>query len=183
MRLPQTLSATVAIAAALTALTACGTSEETAGGQGLPKAKDVAAMERFVSRYTVCKELRAEKPSAQKNRSDFEDLPMGAAAGVKERAYCEAERGEPIALVAVSDMKKFVQALKANEQAGKNSTGALVGQDFAVIPTDDDTTRALKTAGLLIASCDPKFNDRIPSGYTKRQGLVDGCVMTDFIPA
>ncbi|MFB7836228.1 hypothetical protein [Streptomyces sp. NPDC056056] len=181
MRLSRTLSATVA-AAALTALTACGSNDDT-GGQGLPKAKDVAAMERFVSQYTVCKELRAENPSEQGNRSDFEDLPKGTGAGVKERAYCEADRGQPIALVAVSDMKKFVQALKANEQAGKDSTGALVGADFAVIPTDDTTTRALKAAGLLVASCDPTFNARIPSGYTKREGLVDGCVMTDFIPA
>lgn len=184
MRLSRTLTAGAALMA-LASLTGCG-GEAVAGsgGKSLPKAKDVAAMERFVSQYTRCGNLKTDATLGKysETTSQFEDLPKGTGAGVKERAFCIAERG-PMALVAISDMKKFQLALKANEAAGKeNDAVALVGADFAVVPTDGDTTRALKASGLLTASCSAKYNSQIPSGYTKREGSAEGCVMTDYIP-
>ncbi|MFF5705204.1 hypothetical protein ACFY7H_22280 [Streptomyces sp. NPDC012794] len=86
--------------------------------------------------------------------------------------------------MAVSGMKKFQQALKANDSAGKEGDAvALVGADFAIVPTGGDTTLALKPSGLLVASCSATFNTKIPSGYTKNEGKIDGCVTTDYFPA
>ncbi|MGW5847860.1 hypothetical protein ACWFQ8_07800 [Streptomyces sp. NPDC055254] len=198
MRLSRTLTAGAALIA-LASLTGCGGGGDAqvdsgigdqpnvkgpSGGKSLPKAKDVAAMERFVSQYTVCKDLKTDATLGKysETASAFEDLPKGAEAGVKERAYCEAERGEPMALLTISDMQKFLRAAKANEDAGKD-TAAMVGADFAVVPGDGDTLRALKPSGLLVASCNADFNRKIPSGYLKREGTVDGCVLTDYLPS
>ncbi|MEU6313467.1 hypothetical protein [Streptomyces sp. NPDC047014] len=181
MRLTKTLTAAAALIA-LTALTGCGDGEgaldEGIGGKKLPKAKDVAAMERFVNTYTVCKDLETEATAGEAAKDAFAKMPAG---GVKERAFCEAERGEPIVLLTVSDMKKFQKGLKEKVAAGQYG-GALVGADFAVVPEATVTTRALKSSGLLILSCMPDFNSKIPSGYTKREGGVEGCVMTDYFP-
>ncbi|MFG2667346.1 hypothetical protein ACGFY6_24280 [Streptomyces sp. NPDC048387] len=186
MRLSRTLTAGAAVVA-LASLTGCGgggEAEAGSGGKSLPKAKDVAAMERFVSQYTTCTDVQTNPPDAGHGSSGtaFEYLPKGAAAGVKEQAYCKSEGG-PIALVSISDMKKFQQAMKANEVAGEEKgAGALVGADFAVFTTSGDTTHALKSSGMLIASCHEAFNSKIPSGYIKRDGAVEGCVMTDYMP-
>ncbi|RKT05409.1 hypothetical protein BX286_3405 [Streptomyces sp. 3211.6] len=188
MRLSRTLTAGAAVVA-LASLTGCGgggEAEAGSGGKSLPKAKDIAAMERFVSQYTTCKDLQPEAPLAKHSdtRREFANYPKEPGAGVREQAYCEAERGQPIALLGISDMKKFQQALKANADAEKSeAAAALVGADFAVVPTDDDSTRALKSSGLLIASCDAKYNSKIPSGYLKREGAVEGCLLTDYLPA
>lgn len=196
MRLSRTLTAGAALIA-LASLTGCGgdgnaqvdsgigsqpNGKGESGGTSLPKAKDVAAMERFVNQYTVCKDLETEATAGGAAREAFEKLPQGAAGGVKERAHCEAERGQSIALLTVSDMKKFVQGLKAKQAAGEDGA-ALVGADFAVVPSDGDTMRALKPSGLLVASCNADFNRKIPSGYVKREGTVDGCVLTDYLPS
>ncbi|MFA7763038.1 hypothetical protein [Streptomyces sp. NRRL S-448] len=184
MRLSRTLTAGAALIA-LASLTGCAGDGEAAagsGGKSLPKAKDVAAMERFVNQYTPCTDLETNPPEGRHGGTEFEDLPKGAGAGVKEQMYCDADRGH-IALVAISDMKKFQQALKANDAAGKESDAvALVGVDFAVVPTEGDTARALKSSGLLVASCSAKFNSKIPSGYTKKEGKVEGCITTDYLP-
>ncbi|MFG3001870.1 hypothetical protein [Streptomyces sp. NPDC048340] len=184
MRLSRTLTAG-SVLITLVSLTGCGSGEAEAGGGGktLPKAKDVAAMERFVSQYTTCRDLNTNPPEGRHGGTMFEDVPKGAGAGVKEQVYCKSEGG-PIALVAISDMKKFQQALKANDAAGKDAAAAaLVGADFAVVPTGGDTTLALKPSGLLIASCSAKFSSKIPSGYTKNEGKVEGCITTDYFPA
>ncbi|MFJ3881330.1 hypothetical protein ACIPW5_28265 [Streptomyces sp. NPDC090077] len=183
MRLPRTFTAGAAVVA-LASLTGCGGGEADAGsgGKSLPKAKDVASMERFVSQYATCRDVETELPQYSPMRKEFEDLPKDAGAGVKEQAYCKSEGG-PIAMLTLADMKKFQQALKANEAAGKDRFAvALVGADFAVVPTAGDTTNALKSSGLLVASCSATYNSKIPSGYTKRDGAVEGCVTTDYIP-
>ncbi|MEU9713910.1 hypothetical protein [Streptomyces sp. NPDC047976] len=184
MRTSRTLTAGAALIA-LASLTGCGSEESEAGGGGktLPKAKNVAEMERFVSQYTTCRDLETNKPEGRHGETLFENIPQGTGAGVKEQVYCDSEGGS-IALVAVSDMKKFQQALKANEAAGNNGAAmALVGADFAVVPSGGDTTLALKPSGLLIASCNAQFNSKIPSGYKKNEGKVEGCITTDYFPA
>ncbi|MGW6866140.1 hypothetical protein [Streptomyces sp. NPDC054901] len=138
-------------------------------------------MERFVNQYTACTDLETYPPDGQHGGKEFEDVPKGAEAGVKEQMYCEADRGD-IALVAISDMKKFQQALKANDAAEKQAV-LLVGADFAVVPNAGDTARALKPSGLLTVSCSAKFNSEIPSGYTKTEGKVEGCILTDYLPS
>ncbi|MEV7519493.1 hypothetical protein [Streptomyces sp. NPDC091371] len=184
MRLTRTLTAGAALIA-LASLTGCGGDGEAVaggGGKSLPKAKDMAAMERFVNQYTPCTELTKYAPDAQHGGKQFEDVPKGAGAGVKEQMYCNAERGD-MALVAISDMKKFQQALKANDAAGKDGDAvALVGVDFAVVPNANEPSRALKSSGMLVASCSAKLNAEIPSGYLKREGTVEGCIMTDYFP-
>ncbi|MFG2487641.1 hypothetical protein ACGFSI_33440 [Streptomyces virginiae] len=185
MRLSRTLTAGAALMA-LASLTGCGGGGEAAagsGGKSLPKAKDVAAMERFVNQYTPCTDLETNPPEGRHGGTQFEDVPKGAGAGVKEQMYCDADRGH-MALVAISDMKKFQQALKANDTAGKGGdAAALVGVDFAIVPTDGDTMHALKSSGLLLASCSAEFNSEIPSGYTKNKGKVEGCITTDYLPS
>ncbi|MGE7390860.1 hypothetical protein ACQKM2_35835 [Streptomyces sp. NPDC004126] len=184
MRMPRTLTASAALIA-LASLTGCGSEEaETgSGGKTLPKAKDVAAMERFVNQYTECSDLETNAPEERHGGTAFENVPKGAGAGVKEQVYCDAEKGH-MALVSISDMKKFQQALKANAEAGKEGDAiALVGADFAVIPNEGGGLRQLKSSGLLVASCDPTFNSKIPSGYMKRDAKVKGCILTDYLPA
>ncbi|MFE9564092.1 hypothetical protein ACFYM0_23625 [Streptomyces sp. NPDC006487] len=185
MRLFKTLTVTTTALLALTALTACGGDGDEAatgtGGKSLPKANDVASMERFVNQYAVCKDLETEASAGGAAREAFADLPEGSKGGVKERAFCEAERGEPIVMLAVSDMKKFVAGLKAKKEEGKDGV-ALVGADFAVLPSDGETSTALKNAGLIIASCDADYNSKIPSGYFKRESTAEGCIMTDYLP-
>ncbi|MGW7098407.1 hypothetical protein [Streptomyces sp. NPDC054838] len=197
MRLSKSLTAGAALVA-LVALTGCGGGSGGGDGDGrpadaasggkpagksLPKAKDVASMERFVSQYTTCGDLETDATLGQYSETaeKFEGLPKGADAGVKERAYCKGQRG-PIAMLAVSDMKRFLLAIKANEAAGKK-TILLVGADFAVVPTGSDDTRAMKPSGLLVASCNAAFNSKLPSGYSKTESAVEGCVTTDYIPA
>ncbi|MFD6877200.1 MULTISPECIES: hypothetical protein [unclassified Streptomyces] len=188
-RLSKSLTAAAALLA-LASLTACGGEGDTGGLDGigaiegksnLPKAKDVASMVRFVNEHAVCKDLETEASAGGAARASFAKLPEGTAGGVKERAFCEADRGEPIVLLVVSDMKKFTQGLKAKKAAGEDGV-ALVGANFAVVPDDGDTARALTTAGMLLASCDAEFNSKIPSGFTKSKGAVEGCVLTDFFP-
>ncbi|MDA5279938.1 hypothetical protein [Streptomyces sp. Isolate_45] len=182
MRLSRTFTAGAALIA-LASLTACGGDGDTlagSGGKSLPKAKDVAAMERFVNTYTSCTDLETYAPERKYGGNEFEDIPKGTEAGVKEKMYCDAETGH-IALVAISDMKKFQQALKANDAAEKQAV-VLVGVDFAVVPNAGDTMRALKPSGLLVASCSAKFNSELPSGYTKTDGKVEGCILTDYFP-
>uniref|UniRef100_A0AAU2JTU7 Lipoprotein n=1 Tax=Streptomyces sp. NBC_00049 TaxID=2903617 RepID=A0AAU2JTU7_9ACTN len=183
MRLSRTLTAGAALVA-LATLTGCGEDGEAAtgtDGKSLPKAKDVAAMVRFVNQYTVCKDLETEAKAGGSAKKAFAKLPEGSGNGVKERAFCEAERGQPIVMLTVSDMKKFVAGLKAKEDAGEDGV-AMVGADFAIVPGDNGTSTALKASGLLIASCKADFNSKIPSGYLKREGLVQGCLMTDYFP-
>ncbi|MFF3016566.1 hypothetical protein [Streptomyces sp. NPDC057939] len=43
--------------------------------------------------------------------------------------------------------------------------------------------RALPTAGVLLAPCDPKFDSKIPTGCAQGMGAVEGCLLTDFLPA
>ncbi|MEU9031390.1 hypothetical protein AB0D46_28525 [Streptomyces sp. NPDC048383] len=191
-RLSKTLTA-AAVLLTLASLTACGGDGDTGGLDGIggiggtdgkaspPKAKDVASMVRFVNEHAVCKDLETEASAGGAARKSFAKLPEGTAGGVKERAFCEADRGEPIVLLVVSDMKKFTQGLKAKKAAGEDGV-ALVGANFAVVPDDGDTARALTTAGMLLASCDAEFNSKIPSGFTKSKGAVEGCVLTDFFP-
>lgn len=186
MRLLKTLTVTTTALLALTALTACGGDGDDqvatgSGGKSLPKAKDVASMERFVNQYALCKDLETEATAGGAAKEAFADLPEGSKGGVKERAFCEAERGEPIVMLTVSDMNKFVAGLKAKKDEGKDGL-AMVGADFAIVPSEPETANALKSAGLLIVSCDADFNSKIPSGYIKRESNVDGCLKTDYFP-
>ncbi|WKV72686.1 hypothetical protein AW27_014820 [Streptomyces sp. PCS3-D2] len=183
MRQTRTLAAAAALVA-LTALTGCGDGEAQQtgfGGKSLPKAKDVASMVRFINQHTVCKDLETEATAGGFAKSATKKLPNGAEGGVKERAFCESDQGDPMVLLVISDMKKFEQGLKAKKEAGEQGR-ALVGADFAVVPEDGETVTALTSAGMLIVSCDERLNSKIPSGYSKREASAKGCIRTDYIP-
>ncbi|MFF5705203.1 hypothetical protein ACFY7H_22275 [Streptomyces sp. NPDC012794] len=84
----RTLTAGTALIA-LASLTGCGSEEAEAGsgGKALPKAKDVAAMERFVNQYTTCRALQTNPLEGRHGETLLEDVPKGAGAGVKEQMY------------------------------------------------------------------------------------------------
>ncbi|MGW7313862.1 hypothetical protein [Streptomyces sp. NPDC054854] len=50
-------------------------------------------------------------------------------------------------------------------------------------PLQRRAARALTPAGVLLASRDPKFDSKIPTGYTQGKSAVEGCLLTDFLPA
>ncbi|MFF4578269.1 hypothetical protein ACFY15_07715 [Streptomyces sp. NPDC001373] len=168
-------------AVALTALTGCG--GEADGGPlaalGLPKADDIAGIEKVINKGGTCRELEAGGigPDAAKSLKE-------PSFGVKETATCKDEKGKFATLLLLSDMKTFQEAnKKALESDPGFDTGYLVGQNFAVVPGSDDGAKGIKAAGLFMMSCNPKHKDRIPSGYKVNEELVKGCFVTDYLPS
>ncbi|WP_328725128.1 hypothetical protein [Streptomyces sp. NBC_00259] len=183
MRLSRTLTAGVATLVALAALSGC--SSDPMEDLGLPAADDIAGVERFVNSVSSCQEL---EPKGKLESGDVVD-PADEAWGVGEKWYCHDEGGEEMALMTVTDMEKFQASLKKESlrQERENGSGggdsALVGENFAVYPEDDDTVRDLMQGGLLLMACKEKYKAEIPSGYTVHEGPVEGCFATDFIPS
>lgn len=184
-RLTSTLTTGAAALTALVTLTGCGSSGPT-DDLGLPAADDIASVEKFINTYSHCEELKVlgakdDDPGAGKY---FAKVANDPAFAVKERAACEDAESDTITILTISDMTKFMTANSAMEQkkAGE-SDEFLVGENFAVVPVDDDTVRALMTGGkLLYFTCQPKHQAEIPSGYT-RQEPVKGCVLTNYVPS
>ncbi|MEU6088428.1 hypothetical protein ABZ865_16675 [Streptomyces sp. NPDC047085] len=176
MRVTRALAIGVGVAA-LTATAGCG-GKDTADS-GLPEAKDVASVAKYVSAYTTCEAVQSG--DAYDTNRTGENYSWGAGGevdapswGIKERAVCKDASGDAITLLITPDMRKFQSAVK------KNHEKLLVGQDFAVVPTGNDAIRGLTTSDLRLLTCDPDFS--VPSGYTKKAALVDGCVLTDYLP-
>ncbi|PPS82132.1 hypothetical protein [Streptomyces sp. MH60] len=194
MRMRSVVTAGAAVLA-LTAVSGCGGDEgggegTAAGGggygqsagsggrlmdtetEGRPSAATMADIEAFVSARTTCTDLHM-KDKDYDDEDDPEAESTGTLWGIRERAVCWDAKRNGITLMSVDDMKSFqTQARK------RGPAGYLVGEDFVV--TGGPTTRAdLRGSGLLALVCDPET--RIPSGYTKEKGLVDGCTLTDFI--
>ncbi|WP_256919603.1 hypothetical protein [Streptomyces hilarionis] len=189
---------------ALTAVGACGSSEDggdsatsstaatgttpaDASGQpdasgpagddgGLPKASDTAAIADYLSRYTQCQSPATgdEYDNGHDGDAWGTDESDDPAWAIQERAVCTDGSERPIALLSVSDMRKFQAAAKASGDR------FLVGEDFAVVPVGDETIRSLQRSGLRFLACDPDL--AVPSGFEKTPALVDGCALTDYVP-
>ncbi|MFD9306764.1 hypothetical protein ACFWCB_29560 [Streptomyces sp. NPDC060048] len=148
--------------------------------QKLPKAGTMAAAARYVNGFTKCPTVGTEPTDDES--PDKEDKAYDATWSVTEHGYCG--RGTRIFLF--KDAKTFQASyknhldkqLKESPNTGL-SGGFLLGQDFAVLAESDSAIASMtKPGGLLILNCHPKFT--APSGYVKAEGLVKGCVLTDY---
>ncbi|MEC4018247.1 hypothetical protein [Streptomyces sp. H27-D2] len=141
---------------------------------GLPIAGDMAGIEKFANKYTTCSGLEMDSESGYMS-SEAED-PSWA---IKERAVCDDGRSDSITLLSIDNMKKFQSANKRDAAKGEGGK-FLIGQDFALIPSNEQTAMELKESGTLLFTCDSDF--KVPSGYVKKNALVDGCLLTDYMP-
>ncbi|WP_143568842.1 MULTISPECIES: hypothetical protein [Streptomyces] len=181
MRLSRTLTAMTA-AVALTALTGCG-GEGNSGplaALGLPKADNMAAVEKLINANGTCRELEGGPKHLDKDTAKMVDDPAFA---IKESARCKDRNGKSIYLLLLSDMKKFQEANKKAQETDEDfDSSYLIGQNIALVSKGDDTVRGLMAAKFALMSCNPQHTKDIPSGYKKDEPLVKGCVVTDYIP-
>ncbi|MFE6824952.1 hypothetical protein [Streptomyces sp. NPDC057690] len=152
-----------------------GDSGQTTTG-GLPQASDTASVADYLNPYTPCQDVATgdEYDSGHDGDAWGTDESEDPAWGIEERAVCTDGSGRPIALLTVSDMKKFQTAAKASGDE------FLVGEDFAVVPVGDEAIRSLRQSGLRFLTCDADL--AVPSGFEKEPALVDGCVLTNYVP-
>ncbi|MEU7316799.1 hypothetical protein [Streptomyces sp. NPDC007083] len=144
----------------------------------LPEAPNTGSIAAYLNSYVSCGSVipgpqydESGAPAAW-GREEAADESWA----IVQRGVCRDGNGHPIALLAIDDMKKFQAA--ARREAG---AGFLVGQDFAVVPVGDSTIRRLEPSPLMFLNCAPGFT--VPDGYTGKPGRVDGCVVTDYLPA
>ncbi|GAA0323605.1 hypothetical protein GCM10010302_73470 [Streptomyces polychromogenes] len=176
MRLTKTL-AVVTTVAALTALTGCGSDGDALSG--LPKADDMATLEKLINAHSTCRELQAGTARLGDAGTKMVKDPAFA---VKEAATCKAADGDKVRLFLVSDMKKFQEANKKAQDADASFDSAyMIGQNFAVVPGSNDA-KELKPAGFAMMTCNPANKAKIPSGYKVDEPLVKGCIVTDYFP-
>ncbi|MFA3873816.1 hypothetical protein ABS735_09040 [Streptomyces sp. MMCC 100] len=93
---------------------------------------------------------------------------------IEERGVCEDASGRTITLLRTEDMADFQKAVK--REGGR---GLLVGRDFAVEPTGEESITQLLESDLMYLDCDP--DDEVPSGYEKEKVLVEGCRLTKYV--
>ncbi|MEU9467753.1 hypothetical protein AB0D78_14030 [Streptomyces avermitilis] len=190
MRFQRAVAGGAVALAALTALTGCGSDGDGTSGAGpdkggsqqagLPEASDMASIAYYLNKYASCLDLTTGEEydasaEVEKNPAWGEDEAEDPSWGIKERAVCTDKYSDAITLLTVPDMKKFQTAAKKDGHAD-----FLIGQDFAIVPVDRRTIEELKASDLRYLTCDP--DTRFPSGYEKKAGLVDGCVLSDYFP-
>ncbi|WP_326579832.1 hypothetical protein OG889_19930 [Streptomyces sp. NBC_00481] len=168
MRINRAVSVGTTALAALVLLTGCGDDDPMAG-LGLPSASDMASLVSLINEHAACQDLEADPA----NWAYMKDEAKNPAWGIKERAYCEDEYGDDMTLLLIDDMQKF------QEQSAKGEESWQIGQDFAIAPVNGDTIHQLAPSKMMLLSCSPDLT--VPSGYKKVDGLVDGCVMTDYL--
>ncbi|MEU5304162.1 hypothetical protein ACH4YO_14470 [Streptomyces noursei] len=154
-----------------------GSTTEQGFSGALPEASDMDTLARQIDLFTSCKEV---KPGTEYDAShDGTDAAWGTQEaadpswGIKERAVCKDFR-HPIALLLISDMRKFQTAAK------KANAPFAIGKNYAVVPVGDDQIEALSPSGLAFLTCAPDFSP--PSGHRTEKALVDGCVLSDYFP-
>lgn len=151
-----------------------GSGQATTGG--LPRASDTESVASYLNRYTPCQGVVTgdEYDSGHDGDAWGTDESEDPAWGIEERAVCTDGSDRPIALLTVSDMKEFQTAAKASGDE------FLVGEDFAVVPVGDEAVRGLQQSDLRFLTCDADL--AVPSGFEKEPALVDGCVLTNYVP-
>jgi hypothetical protein len=157
-----------------------GSEEGQPAAGDLPRAADMASIEYYLNTYTECLDLTTGEdysPSDSGGGTAWgEEEAADPSWGITQRAVCQDGDNRPIALLSVPDMKKFQTAAQKDGHAA-----FYVGQDFAVVPVGDDTIRELEPSDLAFLTCDPDFT--VPSGYGRKPGAVEGCVLTDYVPS
>ncbi|MFF1445502.1 hypothetical protein [Streptomyces sp. NPDC058295] len=200
MRLSRSLATGAATLALLAALSGCGSDSESGSesgsgaktgadsvvgsgdgsGQtatgGLPRASDTESIASYLNRYTPCGSVATGDEYDDGHDGDAwgTDESEDPAWGIEERAVCTDGAERPITLLTVPDMQKFQIAAKASGDE------FLVGEDFAVVPVGDEAIRGLQQSALRFLTCDADLV--VPSGFEKEPALVDGCVLTNYVP-
>ncbi|MEU9310155.1 hypothetical protein [Streptomyces sp. NPDC048256] len=151
-----------------------GSGQTTTGGP--PQASDTESVASYLNRYTPCQGVVTgdEYDGGHDGGAWGTDESQDPAWGIEERAVCTDGSDRPIALLTVSDMQEFQTAAKASGDE------FLVGEDFAVVPVGDEAIRSLQQSDLRFLTCDADL--AVPSGFEKEPALVDGCVLTNYVP-
>ncbi|MGP3986208.1 hypothetical protein [Streptomyces sp. 3N207] len=110
-----------------------------------------------------------------------------AAWSIKEEGVCGEDWTNSYMVYLTKNMKAFQQRYKEyvldNDRSGGSSSLTsgrfLVGDNFAVDPAAKIRDSGLLSTKLLLLNCDPEL--KVPSGYTKRPALVEGCVLTNYV--
>ncbi|MEI5526571.1 hypothetical protein WB401_28660 [Streptomyces brasiliscabiei] len=168
MRIKRAVTASTTALAALVLLTGCGDDDPMAD-LGLPSASDMASLASLINEHAACLDLEADPENLDYMRDEAKD----PAWGIKERAYCVDDHNDDITLLLIDDMRKF------QEQSAKSKDSWQIGRDFAIAPVNGDTIHQLAPSKMMLLSCSPDLT--VPSGYKKVDGLVDGCVITDYL--
>jgi hypothetical protein len=135
---------------------------------GLPSASDMASLASLINEHAACRDLEADPADGDYMTDESKD----PAWGIKELAYCKDEHGDDITLLLIDDMQKF------QKRSAKAEDSWQIGQDFAIAAVNGETIHQLADSKMLVLSCTPDLT--VPSGYKRIDGLVDGCVMTDY---
>ncbi|MDT0610878.1 hypothetical protein [Streptomyces lancefieldiae] len=159
----------VAVAALAAVALSSGCSSEAADDGGLPSADSMKAAHEYVNTYAACGPVDPNSEEGSKSAA-----AKDPAWSIEERGVCEDASGRTITLLRTKDMAAFQRAVQ--REGGR---GLLVGQDFAVEPTGDESIAALLKSDLMYLNCDP--DDEVPSGYEKEEALVDGCWLTKYV--
>ncbi|MGW7361925.1 hypothetical protein ACWGI8_00495 [Streptomyces sp. NPDC054841] len=172
-----------------------------AAGDGLPAAKTMRGAQEFLLGAGLpCTSVSTDENAKGAPAQGFlgttsptataEEKREAASWKIKEAGVCGEHHGNSWVIYLPEDMETFQRkyrdaALKTAKESdgsyGSLRTGRyLFGADFVVDPTSKLRDSGLLETGLLILNCDPDL--KVASGYRKQDALVDGCVMTNYIP-
>ncbi|MET8010972.1 hypothetical protein ABZU86_00115 [Streptomyces sp. NPDC005271] len=193
MKRTLTLGATLV---ALASAGACGSDDAGKGGKdgvgqskkdALPHADSLRDIQDFLGTYVDCSALSTDKNDDRLNGTYLDWLSddpseaekrAAAAWGIKEEGVCGEKWTNSYVVYLPKNMKQFQRNYKTHNADSADGTGKFyVGDNFAV-DFSGGGSGGLERTGLLNLNCDPSFAP--PSGYKKKQALVDGCVLTDF---
>ncbi|MFC9926958.1 hypothetical protein [Streptomyces sp. NPDC127190] len=208
MRSLKTLIPAAASAALLASLTGCGSGSD---DHALPSAKTVQDVQQFITKAGLpCNDLSNDplgapgapaegfiSPTYHYDGWDSADRSAQAKKdaaqwSVKEGAACGKDNSDAGGWVIylTKDMKAFQRAYRDDVRASARDGGwdnvarrgtFLVGDNFAVDPSASLQDNPLLKTDLLALNCWPDL--KVPSGYTSRPALVDGCVLTNYVPS
>lgn len=139
----------------------------------------------YVQRYASCEQMSTDPKDSRLPLTEFTAVGKWS---VTERGVCSdrVKNGE-IIFYMYSDMRAFQEGYKqrvlAKIASGDRNYGlfsrVLVGKNFAVTPTETKTALKLSRSDLRVLTCNPTAS--VPEGYKREKGLVEGCVLTDFV--
>lgn len=208
MSLSKTLTTGVISLALFTALTGCGSDSvedeggsffDEAKGPSRPSAKTLRDVQEFITGTGLpCDNLTDDEmakgtpldgflgPAEQTSNPPEEADPWA----IRKAGFCGETRSDTGGwlIYLPKDMKAFQENYRklAREEAKKEGwTDQLAGgpyffgADFVIDPTNEEASRTLLEAGMLLENCDPNFE--APESYRAEDALASGCVLTDYL--
>ncbi|MFF7357611.1 hypothetical protein ACFZA1_34055 [Streptomyces filipinensis] len=201
----KTLLPAAVSAALLTALTGCGGGTD---AHALPSAKSPKDVQKFITEAGLpCTDLSNDPLGApgapaegfisptyhgyEPQNLKEETKADAAKWSVKEGAACGKDNSDAGGWVIylTKDMKTFQQAyrddVRKSVRDGESDPTLrrgtyLVGADFTVDPTASLQNNPLLQTDLRVLNCYPDL--KVPSGYSVQPALIDGCVLTNYVP-